>query len=517
MLIIPVVLGFIYDWDLFPFYREISVSIFAATSIIHFILQLGFGYINWKNMKKIDVVGIHYNTAIQVTGWKEDRELFKRCLISISRQDHENIKYITFCSDGNEEEDEYMVEVFKEVFGNESYILRLENVLKEESDKKIIDMIPNLIDKKYICITQPHRGKRYAMYTQMILLTKLGVDAILFIDSDTIIKTDSMNVLSSTMEKYNADTVTGDVKIYNPENLLSFLIALKYWYAFNIERSCQSYFANVSCVAGPFGLYKTETISKIIEEWVNQKFWKKECTFGDDRHLTNLILKYGGKAYYTHRAACWTDSPLEMRRFISQQTRWGKSFAREYIINYQWFHRTTFWLFYDLSFMFIYSVILCIYLVELLLDFDLFQTMYFLSIILLVSFVKVLYAVLMTSKKKHIIFGLYSMIYLCILIPVKFWSTITINITKWGTGSRRIKTSRNIDLIPLFLWNGFLLFCVGYAVYNAIKDEEYEGFIVMGGNTIYLSCLYIYYCSIKDKYLIKVDNKLRRYWGTIEV
>ena len=508
MLIIPIILGFIYQWDLIPFYTELSLSVFALSSIIHFILQIIFGYLNHKKITNIDIQNNLSTTGIQVTGWKEDKDLFFKCLYSVYKQDHENIKHIIFCSDGNEEEDEYMVFTFQSVFIN-PYILRLDKVLKEESDKFITNLIPQLQEHKYICITQPHRGKRYAMYTQMILLTKLGVDNILLIDSDTIVKQNSVSILTSTMNHYDADSVTGEVKIYNPENLLGFLISLKYWYAFNIERSCQSYFQNVSCIAGPFGLYKTQTISNIIDEWINQKFWKKECTFGDDRHLTNLILKYGGKTYYDNRAKCYTDSPLEIKRFISQQTRWGKSFMREYIINYKWFHNNTFWLFYDLSFMMIYSIILCVYLVILLFDFDLFQNMLFLLIIQFVSFIKILYGVFITKNFNHIIFGIYSYIYLCILIPVKFWSSITINITKWGTGSRLIKNSKNIDLIPIIVWNSFIGVLIIISIVKEIENKKYGGFILMGINILILGFLYFYYYIVKDKYNIKIKKKLK--------
>lgn len=52
--------------------------------------------------------------------------------------------------------------------------------------------------------------------------------------------------------KYGA--VGGDVMILNVnDSYISFMSSLRYWMAFNIERSCQSFFNCVSCISGPLG------------------------------------------------------------------------------------------------------------------------------------------------------------------------------------------------------------------------------------------------------------------------
>lgn len=78
-------------------------------------------------------------------------------------------------------------------------------------------------------------------------------------DSDT--KLDSMatmelcKVLESN-DKYGA--VGGDVMILNKkDSFISFMSSLRYWMAFNIERSCQSFFDCVSCISGPLGKENT--------------------------------------------------------------------------------------------------------------------------------------------------------------------------------------------------------------------------------------------------------------------
>lgn len=64
--------------------------------------------------------------------------------------------------------------------------------------------------------------------------------------------------------------MTGDVGIWNKENYISYLSALRYWFAFNVERAADSYFGVVNCVSGPLGLYKKHHLQKISEGWIKQ-------------------------------------------------------------------------------------------------------------------------------------------------------------------------------------------------------------------------------------------------------
>jgi hyaluronan synthase len=67
---------------------------------------------------------------------------------------------------------------------------------------------------------------------------------------------------------------------------------------------------------------------KELENYRNQKFLGKKCTFGDDRHLTYLVLK-------THEVVCaeiskaLTMAPNNLNMFMTQQKRWMQSFIRE--------------------------------------------------------------------------------------------------------------------------------------------------------------------------------------------
>lgn len=103
--------------------------------------------------------------------------------------------------------------------------------------------------------------------------------------------------------------VTGDVQIWNKENFISYQSYLRYWYGFNVERAAESFFSVVNCISGPLGLYRKSVVDEVKDKWVHASFLGAKCTFGDDRHLTNLVLLKGLATLYTPYAKCKTDTP----------------------------------------------------------------------------------------------------------------------------------------------------------------------------------------------------------------
>lgn len=89
----------------------------------------------------------------------------------------------------------------------------------------------------------------------------------------------------------------------------------------------------------------------ILGPWVLQTFLGRDCTFGDDRHLTNRLLGEGRRTGYTHLAFCESDSPAGFVRWVKQQTRWYafvlqnlKSTASKFLLfRSKSFFREAFW------------------------------------------------------------------------------------------------------------------------------------------------------------------------------
>jgi len=70
---------------------------------------------------------------------------------------------------------------------------------------------------------------------------------------------------------------------------------------------------------------------------------------GDDRVLTNEILRRGWRTVYQETAQVWTDAPNTWRKFWAQQLRWGRSSQRETLLSLGWLWRRPFTLLCFLS------------------------------------------------------------------------------------------------------------------------------------------------------------------------
>ncbi len=502
MILIPIVVGYQYEWmnDIKINDVHVYITIFGYCTMIHFIGQLILSFLNYQNDKKLkkqQLTGILPSVSIQITGWKEDPELFEKCLISIKKQDYQNVKHITFCSDGNDDDDKYLIDVFIKVFGeDDTYSVNLEYDMKQYTLNEQENIFKNTELKKNICFFQPHKGKRDAMYTQLLHNIYHDCEYILLVDSDTVFEKSSLSEMVKGALHYNCDAITGNVGIYNQDNILGYLIGLRYWFAFNIERSAQSYFGTVSCVSGPIGLYKTSMIQKILNCWVNQTFFNKECTFGDDRHLTNLVFRENGTIYFTSNAICYTDTPMKLTRYISQQTRWSKSFFREFLLNLSWFKFKQLWLIFDLSFMLFYPLFLIIFSILLFVKFDVLIFLTLILLIMFISYIRSIYAIILTGQIDYLVFNIYGFMYFLFILPLKVWAIFTVNITSWGTGNRMQKSFKNIDLFPVIIWNVLIITSLVININNEVNDTKNKKLIIIlssiiGANIVFSILLYI--------------------------
>jgi hyaluronan synthase len=68
-----------------------------------------------------------------------------------------------------------------------------------------------------------------------------------------------------------------------------------------------------------------------MDAWLNQKFLGEKATFGDDRSMTNFILREN-RTTYQDTAICSTIVPNKYKIFLKQQMRWKRSWLRESLI-----------------------------------------------------------------------------------------------------------------------------------------------------------------------------------------
>lgn len=276
--------------------------------------------------------------------------------------------------------------------------------------------------------------------------------------------------------------ITAGVKIWNRgDNLLTRLCSTRYWFAFNIERACQSIWGCVSCLSGPIALYRACDLDTILGPWNLQVFGGKHTTFGDDRHLTNQLLGHGLHCRYTHRTWCDSESPKTFVRWITQQTRWTKSFFREAF----WFPKSFAyhhpWMFLEMTIHTLYPFFLLSTCFHLLFDPSeghKLRPVVWLITIFGLAFVKSLVALVIEFDPWLLLFALYGFIHFFGLLPTKLWALVTLNSTGWGTGARSATerkkhqtfAQRSFLIGHLVVWFGIVFTGIGYFVYRLFDN-----------------------------------------------
>lgn len=182
-----------------------------------------------------------------------------------------------------------------------------------------------------VILMPQNKGKRHA---QIEALPYCNGKYIATIDSDTSIEPDALLISASYLDKHaDVGAVTGLVRARNrTENWLTRLIDARYCNAFLFERKSQSNVNMVMCCCGSLTTYRADFFKANADKYANQTFLNKKQNFGDDRHLTNLLLMANYKVKFLETVSATTDVPNNLKQFLKQQLRWNQSFVRENIV-----------------------------------------------------------------------------------------------------------------------------------------------------------------------------------------
>lgn len=175
-----------------------------------------------------------------------------------------------------------------------------------------------------------NRGKRDGMAE---CTRQSKAEIIVFIDSDSFVDRDIARAFVKYFVDARVGAVAGHAYVANAEkNMLTKMQAVRYYIAFKAYKAAEALFGNVTCCSGCCSAYRRSYILPVMNTWLNQYFLGVRCTYGDDRSLTNLLLKKGYKTLFAPEAIAHTFVPETLRQFTKQQLRWKKSWIRENLI-----------------------------------------------------------------------------------------------------------------------------------------------------------------------------------------
>jgi len=280
-----------------------------------------------------------------------------------------------------------------------------------------------------------NKGKRAALHYALKKIT--SSDYVVTVDSDTILDRNALVRVVQPLANPAIGAATGEVRVLNEnQNWLTQMIGAYYWVSLNIKRKSQSAFGMVDCCSGAIAAYKFEILSAVADNFLNQTFFGEQCTFSEDRHLTNLVLKSNYDVVYVPEAIVYTFSPSTIRGFLRQQLRWKRGYIREstYTLSYAWktrkllFFQVFFW---DLTSPFITLALRAALLITFILN-PLIVLLVFLPSWILFLFVRNIFLLLQAPNKT---FGLikYMLFYEAILYWVSLYALFTVRRKGWIT------------------------------------------------------------------------------------
>lgn len=180
-----------------------------------------------------------------------------------------------------------------------------------------------------------NKGKRHALYRGF----ELGTGEIFVtVDSDSIVKKDTLrNLVSPFVVDKKCGAVAGNVHVLNNKKaLLPKMLNVSFVMSFEFMRSAESMLGSVLCTPGAAAAYRRDAVFACLPEWINQTFMGQPSDIGEDRAMTNMILKQGLHVLFQRNAYVLTNVPEEYKGLYKMFIRWGRSNVRENIMMAQY-------------------------------------------------------------------------------------------------------------------------------------------------------------------------------------
>lgn len=173
-----------------------------------------------------------------------------------------------------------------------------------------------------------------------------------------------------------------------------------------------------------------------MDRYIGQVFRGNRCTYGDDRHLTNLVLGEGYQTAFDGGAHATTNVPATIRVYLRQRLRWNKSFYRELLwtlrifgglppyIRFDVIVQTLLPMLMSLSVLtaVVYSLVLS---PEHLLRYGMF--------VAIIALLRATYGVIRQRRPSFYVFMLYGFVHVVLLVPLRAIALMTLSDSRWGT------------------------------------------------------------------------------------
>ena len=175
-----------------------------------------------------------------------------------------------------------------------------------------------------------NKGKRHALHVGF--LNAMG-DVFVTVDSDSIVEPETLRCLVSPFAvSSRVGAVAGCVRVLNRrQGVIPRMLDVVFTFSFDFIRASQSMVNTVMCTPGALSAYRRDIVMRVLPEWRNQTFCGRPANIGEDRAMTNLILREGFHVLYQDNARVFTNVPTDYGTLCKMLLRWARSNVRETI------------------------------------------------------------------------------------------------------------------------------------------------------------------------------------------
>lgn len=395
----------------------VAISLYALLSTTYKSIQGLYAVPTNDSSALEDLVGSDQLPSVDVIVpcFNEDPRTLSECLASIADQEYAGRLRVYVVDDGS---------------GNREAVGTVHETYARDPRFEIILLPENV-------------GKRKA---QIAAIRRSSGDLVLNVDSDTILASDVITKLIPKMRNPAVGAVMGQLTASNrSDSWLTRLIDMEYWLACNEERAAQARFGAVMCCCGPCAMYRRSALLLLLDQYESQFFRGKPSDFGEDRHLTILMLKAGFRTEYVPGAIAATVVPNRLGPYLRQQLRWARSTFRDTLLGLRLLPGLNSYLTLDVVGQNLGPLLLALSVVTGLAHFALTGTAPWWTGLMIVSMTMLRCSVVAFRARqfRFLAFSLHTFINIFLLLPLKAYALCTLSNSDWLSRSSAVDTSNN--------------------------------------------------------------------------
>ncbi|UVK48778.1 chitooligosaccharide synthase NodC (plasmid) [Mesorhizobium sp. AR07] len=307
-------------------------------------------------------------------------------------------------------------------------------------------------DPRFDFILLPENvGKRKA---QIAAIRRSSGDLVLNVDSDTTLASDVIRKLARKMQDPAIGAAMGQLTASNrSDTWLTRLIDMEYWLACNEERAAQARFGAVMCCCGPCAMYRRSSLLSLLDQYETQMFRGKPSDFGEDRHLTILMLEAGFRTEYVPDAIAVTVVPDRLGPYLRQQLRWARSTFRDTLLALRLLPGLDRYLTLDVVGQNLGPLLLALSVIAGIAQFALTATLPWTTILVIaaMTIIRCTVTACRARQARFIGFSLHTFINIFLLLPLKAYALCTLSNSDWL--SRKTATLPNADKKQIIVAN----------------------------------------------------------------